>query len=69
MVARAIDRVREAIQQQDVELAEMVIADDDVRNDPRSLRRTVSLLGSANCVQPQNYFRPLSWHALPALTR
>jgi phosphate transport system protein len=30
MVARAIDRVREAIQQQDVELAEMVIADDDV---------------------------------------
>ena len=30
MVARAIDRVREAVQQQDVELAEMVIADDDV---------------------------------------
>jgi phosphate transport system protein len=30
MVGRAIDRVREAIQQQDVELAEMVIADDDV---------------------------------------
>ena len=30
MVARAVDRVREAVQQQDVELAEMVIADDDV---------------------------------------
>jgi phosphate transport system protein len=30
MVARAIDRVREAVQHQDVELAEMVIADDDV---------------------------------------
>jgi len=30
MVARAIDRVREAIQHQDIELAEMVIADDDV---------------------------------------
>jgi hypothetical protein len=41
----------------------VVIADDDVRYDPRSLRRTVSLLGIADCVQPQNYFRPLSWHA------
>jgi phosphate transport system protein len=30
LVAKTIDRVREAIQQQDVELAEMVIADDDV---------------------------------------
>ena len=30
MVARALDRVREAIQHQDIELAEMVIADDDV---------------------------------------
>ena len=30
MVGRAIDRVREAIQHQDIELAEMVIADDDV---------------------------------------
>jgi phosphate transport system protein len=30
LVASAIDRVREAIQQQDVELAEMVIADDDL---------------------------------------
>jgi phosphate transport system protein len=30
LVAKALDRVREAIQQQDVELAEIVIADDDV---------------------------------------
>ena len=30
MVAGALDRVREAIQHQDIELAEMVIADDDV---------------------------------------
>jgi phosphate transport system protein len=30
LVAKAIDRVRDAIQQQDVELAEIVIADDDV---------------------------------------
>jgi len=30
LVAKTIDRVREAIQQQDVELAEIVIADDDV---------------------------------------
>jgi phosphate transport system protein len=30
LVAKTIDRVREAVQQQDVELAEMVIADDDV---------------------------------------
>jgi len=30
LVAKAIDRVREAIQQQDIELAEIVIADDDV---------------------------------------
>ena len=30
IVARTLDRTREAIQQQDVELAEMIIADDDV---------------------------------------
>lgn len=30
LVAKAIDRVREAIQQQDVELAEIIIADDDL---------------------------------------
>ncbi|HET8592579.1 MAG TPA: glycosyltransferase family 2 protein [Solirubrobacterales bacterium] len=41
----------------------IVIADDDVRYDPASLRRTVTLLGIADCVQPQNYFSSLSWHA------
>ena len=30
LVANALDRVREAVQQQDIELAEMVIADDDL---------------------------------------
>jgi phosphate transport system protein len=30
LVAKTIDRVREAVQQQDVELAELVVADDDV---------------------------------------
>ena len=30
LVAKALDRVREAVQQQDIELAEMVIADDDL---------------------------------------
>ena len=30
LVAKALDRVREAIEQQDIELAEMVIADDDL---------------------------------------
>jgi len=41
----------------------VVIADDDVRYDHASLRRAVSLLGIAHCVQPQNYFSPLTWHA------
>jgi hypothetical protein len=41
----------------------IVIADDDVRYEERSLRRATALLGSADCVRPQNYFRPLPWHA------
>ncbi len=41
----------------------VVIADDDVRYDERSLARTVTLLGCAECVRPQNYFDELSWHA------
>jgi hypothetical protein len=41
----------------------IVIADDDVRYDPRSLRRTVDLLGAYDLVRPQNYFEPLPWHA------
>jgi Glycosyltransferase like family 2 len=41
----------------------IVIADDDVRYDERSLARAVLLLGQADCVRPQNYFEPLPWHA------
>jgi hypothetical protein len=41
----------------------VVIADDDVRYDARSLRRAVALLTEADCVRPQNYFTPLPWHA------
>ena len=41
----------------------VVIADDDVRYDDRSLRAVVRLLGAADLVRPQNYFDPLPWHA------
>jgi hypothetical protein len=41
----------------------VIIADDDVRYDERSLIRTVLMLGLADCVRPQNYFEPLPWHA------
>jgi hypothetical protein len=41
----------------------IVIADDDVRYDPRSLRRTLALLLEADLVRPQNYFDELPWHA------
>jgi hypothetical protein len=41
----------------------VVIADDDVRYDPGTLRRTVDLLGEADLVRPQNYFDELPWHA------
>jgi hypothetical protein len=41
----------------------VVIADDDVRYDAGSLARTVTLLGLAECVRPQNHFDPLPWHA------
>jgi hypothetical protein len=42
----------------------IVIADDDVRYDERSLIRAVQLLALADCVRPQNYFDPTPWHAL-----
>ena len=42
----------------------VVIADDDVRYDERSLIRAVALLGLADCVRPQNYFDPLPWHGV-----
>ena len=41
----------------------VVIADDDVRYDAESLRRTVALLDTADLVGPQNVFDPMPWHA------
>ena len=41
----------------------VVVADDDVRYDPGSLRRVVDLLDEAGAVRPQNWFGPLPWHA------
>lgn len=41
----------------------LVLADDDVRYDPASLERLLELLQDADVVRPQNYFRPLPWHA------
>ncbi len=42
----------------------VVIADDDVRYDRRSLERVVELLRDHDIVRPQNFFDPLPWHAL-----
>ena len=41
----------------------VVLADDDVRYAPATLRRTVALLAEADLVRPQNYFDELPWHA------
>jgi hypothetical protein len=44
----------------------VVIADDDVRYEPATLRRAATLLGVADLVRPQNYFggvARLPWHA------
>ncbi len=41
----------------------VVLADDDVRYRPATLRRAVALLGEADLVRPQNYFDELPWHA------
>jgi hypothetical protein len=41
----------------------VIIADDDVRYDDRSLARALALLDNADIVVPQNYFDPLPWHA------
>lgn len=41
----------------------VVIADDDVRYDDRSLACVLALLDDADIVVPQNYFDPLPWHA------
>ena len=42
----------------------IVIADDDVRYTPWTLRAIVASLDHADIVRPQNYFDPLPWHAL-----
>ncbi len=39
----------------------VVIADDDVRYEPATLRRTAALLAEADLVRPQNYFDELPW--------
>jgi hypothetical protein len=41
----------------------VVIADDDVRYEPRALRRIAELLDRHDLVRPQNYFDRLPWHA------
>jgi hypothetical protein len=41
----------------------LVIADDDVRYDRAALARTLALLAEHDLVRPQNFFRPLTWHA------
>ncbi len=41
----------------------VVIADDDVRYEPAQLHRMELALDTAELVRPQNYFRPLPWHA------
>ncbi|HWM62623.1 MAG TPA: glycosyltransferase family 2 protein [Solirubrobacterales bacterium] len=41
----------------------VVLADDDVRYEPSTLRRTVELLGEVELVRPQNYFDEMPWHA------
>ncbi len=42
----------------------VVIADDDVRYDRDGLAAVVAGLASADVVVPQNYFAPLTWHAV-----
>jgi hypothetical protein len=41
----------------------VVIADDDVRYDDRSLASVLALLDGADIVVPQNYYDPLPWYA------
>ncbi len=46
------------------ECDKIVIADDDVRYTPWSLRAVITALDEADIVRPQNYFDPLPWHAV-----
>jgi hypothetical protein len=57
-VGGVLTGIREASQEA------VVIADDDVRYDERSLARVAQTLALADCVRPQNYFEPAPWHAL-----
>lgn len=41
----------------------VVLADDDVRYEQATLRRTLALLAEADLVRPQNYFDETPWHA------
>jgi hypothetical protein len=41
----------------------VIIADDDVRYDERSLAQVTDALATADVARPQNYFQPLPWHA------
>ena len=41
----------------------VIIADDDVRYSESELCRMVDLLNDHEVVRPQNFFRPLPWHA------
>jgi hypothetical protein len=41
----------------------VIIADDDVRYRRAELERMLALLDGHEVVRPQNYFRPLPWHA------
>ncbi|MFN2451977.1 MAG: glycosyltransferase family 2 protein [Candidatus Dormibacteria bacterium] len=47
----------------------VVIADDDVRYDDRSLVEVLRRLDGCAVVRPQNYFDPLPWHALVDTSR
>lgn len=42
----------------------IVVADDDVRYDARSLEATIRRLNDADVVRPQNYFAETTWHTL-----
>ncbi len=41
----------------------VIVADDDVRYRRSELARMIALLGDHETVRPQNFFRPLPWHA------
>jgi len=41
----------------------LIVADDDIRYDERSLAQVAEALDRAEVVRPQNFFSPLPWHA------